>query len=258
MPLHDWTRVTAGIVHDFHLAWIAELQRILNSQLLPNDYYCMAEQQMGEFERELRTFGSQQKEPLPVDANGGAYAVGGAVLTVAPAPPPPRTSVVDELDAAPLYAMKRRTLTIRHATDDRIVALLEIPSPGNKDRQRSVERFVDKAVAALQHGYHLLVIDLLPPGPSDPEGLCDLIWQGAAGHGFQPPPGHPIGAASFEVAGTIRCYAEPTAVGAALPEMPLFYEPGWYVTVPLQKTYDSAYEGVPRRWKEVIEQRMSL
>jgi hypothetical protein len=26
MPIHDWTRVDAGIFHDFHLAWIAEIR----------------------------------------------------------------------------------------------------------------------------------------------------------------------------------------------------------------------------------------
>lgn len=35
MPIHDWTRVTAGTWHDFHLAWIAELRNVLNGGLLP-------------------------------------------------------------------------------------------------------------------------------------------------------------------------------------------------------------------------------
>ena len=26
MPIHDWTRVTAGTWHAFHLSWIAEIQ----------------------------------------------------------------------------------------------------------------------------------------------------------------------------------------------------------------------------------------
>src|SRR5579872_4893945 len=27
MPVHDWTRVEAGIFHAFHVAWVPELQR---------------------------------------------------------------------------------------------------------------------------------------------------------------------------------------------------------------------------------------
>src|SRR4051794_37951305 len=39
MPLHDWTRVEAGIFHDFHNAWVVELRTALNGGLLPPDYY---------------------------------------------------------------------------------------------------------------------------------------------------------------------------------------------------------------------------
>jgi len=30
MPIHDWTRVEAGIFHLFHHAWITEIARALN------------------------------------------------------------------------------------------------------------------------------------------------------------------------------------------------------------------------------------
>jgi hypothetical protein len=46
---------------------------------------------------------------------------------------------------------------------------------------------------------------------------------------------------------------EPTAAGSALIPMPLFLDPGHYINVPLEPTYLSAYEGVPQRWKRVIE-----
>jgi len=53
--------------------------------------------------------------------------------------------------------------------------------------------------------------------------------------------------------GAVTCYVEPVAVRTVLPEMPLFIDPGHYVNVPLEATYGSAYEGVPGRWKRVIE-----
>jgi hypothetical protein len=31
MPLHDWTRVEAGVFHDFHATWIPEIKKRLNS-----------------------------------------------------------------------------------------------------------------------------------------------------------------------------------------------------------------------------------
>ena len=42
------------------------------------------------------------------------------------------------------YQTRRRTLTIRHVSDHRIVALLEVISPGNQDRATSVDSFVNK------------------------------------------------------------------------------------------------------------------
>src|SRR5271168_316512 len=47
MPIHDWTRVDAGIFHDFHHAWIEEIKRALNRGLLPPDHYALAEQIAG-------------------------------------------------------------------------------------------------------------------------------------------------------------------------------------------------------------------
>ena len=47
MPIHDWTRVTAGTWHDFHLAWIAEIRNALNGGRLPPSYYAQAEQIAG-------------------------------------------------------------------------------------------------------------------------------------------------------------------------------------------------------------------
>lgn len=250
MPAHDWTKVTAGTFHSFHLGWIAELTRALNSGLLPSDLYALAEQRAAEFEPDLlaleRHDGGDEdvREPQEFIPPG----VGTAVVTA-----PPKAHVIGKVDEAALYALKRRTLTIRHATNDRIVALLEIVSPGNKDRVQSVQRFVDKAVAALQSGYHLVVIDLFPAGPNDPAGLGSAIWEAVGGQRIDWPRGKPLTASSFQVADLVYCYGESFSSAEPVPEMPLFYEPDWYVNLPLDVTYAAAYEGVPRRWRRVIE-----
>ncbi len=54
---------------------------------------------------------------------------------------------------------------------------------------------------------------------------------------------------------TPNAYFEPIGVGAALPDMPLFLTPDYYVNVPLEATYQAAWHGVPKRWKRVIEER---
>lgn len=44
MPIHDWTRVEAGIFYDFHHDWITTLKRSLNDGRLPAGFYALAEQ----------------------------------------------------------------------------------------------------------------------------------------------------------------------------------------------------------------------
>src|SRR6266852_5934377 len=43
MPVHDWTRVDAGLFHDFHHGWISALSSALNSGGLPPNYYALIE-----------------------------------------------------------------------------------------------------------------------------------------------------------------------------------------------------------------------
>ena len=43
MPVHDWTRVDAGLFHAFHHGWICKLCDALNTARLPPDYYSLIE-----------------------------------------------------------------------------------------------------------------------------------------------------------------------------------------------------------------------
>jgi hypothetical protein len=151
------------------------------------------------------------------------------------------------------YVLKRRTVVVRHASGDRIVALIEIVSPGNKAAKHALWSFVEKAVEALYRGYHLLVVDLFPPGPRDPQGIHGVIWSEISDDPFELPPGEPLTLAAYSAGPVKRAYVEPTAVGRELPDRPLFLEPELYVNVPLEATYQAAYRGVPRRWRQVLE-----
>jgi hypothetical protein len=133
-----------------------------------------------------------------------------------------------------------------------------IVSPGNKHQRAAIDAFVDKAVAALNSGYHLMVIDLFPPGPLAVQGMHGAIWTQFGGT-YEAPPAKPLALAAYVSAapfpGSVQCYVEPTAVGAPLIDMPLFLDPGHYVNVPLESTYLAAYDSLPPRWKTVIEGR---
>jgi hypothetical protein len=45
-------------------------------------------------------------------------------------------------------------VTIRHVSNDEVVAFVEIVSPGSKDSRRSIRAFVDKVAGLLEQGIH--------------------------------------------------------------------------------------------------------
>lgn len=65
MPIHDWTRVDAGIFHAFHHTWITEIARALNRGLLPTDYYALPEQHAAGFGPDVLTLQSDDEAGGP-------------------------------------------------------------------------------------------------------------------------------------------------------------------------------------------------
>ena len=249
MPVHDWTKVRPGTFHDFHGSWITHLKEAFNAGLLPSGYYALAEQPAEEAWPDVLTL-----ETADPDFSAGPWSVRDPGGAVAVAERPPQVSLTITAEAERV-AFQQRTLLIRHATGDRIVALLEIVSPGNKDRKFTLDRFVDKATSALRQGYHLLIVDLFPPGPHDRHGIHGAVWaevDGVEAAGYHQPPEKPLTLVAYEAKPAPTAYVEPIAVGESLPNMPLFLAAGWYVDVPLEETYLQAWRGVPERWRRVI------
>jgi Protein of unknown function (DUF4058) len=249
MPIHDWTRVDAGIFHAFHHDWITELARALNRGLLPDDYYALPEQHAAGFGPDVLTLqGSRDDNGAPAGETDGSPLCGGTGTKVAA----PRLQPVAETDMA-FYRRKQKAIAVRHVSGDRIVAMVEIVSPGNKAARNSLRAFVRKAAELLDNDIHLLIIDLFPPGRRDPDGIHNEIWQEVAGEEYTPPPDKPLTLAAYETGTTVRAYVVQVAVGDALIDMPLFLEPGQAVTAPLEATYNAAFADIPRRWRRVLE-----
>lgn len=90
-----------------------------------------------------------------------------------------------------------------------------------------------------------MILDLFPPGPRDPEGIHKVIWDEFIDNDFALPPAKPLTLTSYIGGPVPEAFVEPTAVGATLPEMPLFLTPEVYVPLPLEEAYQSAWEAVP-------------
>lgn len=243
MPIHDWTRVDAGIFYHFHQSWIAELAGVLNAGRLPSDYYALVEQFAGGRGPDVLTL-----QGPAADAARDLEPAGGLVL--AEAPPRVQFRLKSEGD---WYATKANALVIRHVSGHRVVAVLEIVSPGNKSSRHALQQFVGKATELLRAGVHLLIVDLFPPGPRDPHGIHKPIWDEFIENQFDLPLETPLTLASYAAGTYPEAFVEPVALGGTLPEMPLFMSPEVYVPVPLDMTYQAAWQRMPAYWRQQLE-----
>ncbi len=248
MPIHDWTRVDAGIFHHFHLSWIAETAKALNHGRLPRDYYALAEQITGGLGPDVLTL------ERPVSGSLAAESAPSGGIAVATNPPRARFHARTEVD---IYAKKAKAVVIRHRSGHEVIAMVEIVSPGNKASQRDLAAFVQRADQALLAGIHLVIIDLFPPSKRDPRGIHRAIWGEGREGDFALPRDKPLTCVSYVGYPEIEVYLEPVAVGEPLPNMPLFLTPEFYVLLPLEATYQSAWEAVPMVWQEVLEAKPS-
>jgi hypothetical protein len=244
MPVHDWTRVEAGIFHHFHHSWIEELQRALNDGVLPEQFYAMAEQHAVGYEPDVLALQYLHPPEHDDDRTPSASGGGGGLLLAEP-----KTTWSGESEFA-FYRRKQNSISVRHVSDDDVVAMIEV-SPGNKSGPKAVEEFVKKACALLANDIHLLVLDVLPPSNSNPHGIHAKIWEAVDGTdpGWI---GKPYIFSSYEASTGVRAFAEAIELGQLLPDMPLFLEPRGPVEVPLEKTYRSAFAALPRRWRNVV------
>lgn len=254
MPIHDWTQVSAGTFHSFHNAWITHLQAALNMDLLPQPYYALGEQQAGAVGPDVLTL----KGPEAVQAASEVYAVdplasSATVLSTLDAPPRVHATQVSD-DETAFYLSRQRRLAIRHASGDRVIAIVEIVSKSHRHTRLALEQFADKVIGALQTGVHVVLIDLYPHGMYDPHGLHDYLWQRMMAGSYQPEAHLPLTLVSYTAGQPIQAWIEPIAVGVTLTPMPLFLTREHYILLPLEQTYMQAWQGMPARWQEVITQ----
>src|SRR5437868_1212033 len=99
MPVHDWTRVYAGLFHDFHQSWSIYIKNALNGGILPKGMTALVEQKSG----------PKESDVLAVDAlEPGQRGGSGTALLEAPATRIVRTSTKEH------YARKANRIVVKH------------------------------------------------------------------------------------------------------------------------------------------------
>ena len=135
---------------------------------------------------------------------------------------------------------KADRIAVRHR-HGHVVAVVEIVSPGNKASTSELRTFVEKTSDLIMQGIHLLVIDLFPPSKRDPQGIHKAIWDEFVEEDFELPADKPLTLAAYDAGPPPVAYVEPIAVGDALPDMPIFLKPDFYVPAPLEETYRTTW-----------------
>jgi hypothetical protein len=246
MPIHDWTRVDAGIFHGFHVRWIGRMTEALNTGALPPDFYADAEQYADGKNADVLAL---HRSPA---GSTGPLAVAGGVTTL-PIAVPAGTAHRTARKARP-PAQKQRRVVVRHVSGHRVVAHIELVSPRNKDRRASAEEFIAKGREAIDAGIHLVVIDLFPPTRAVRRGLAPGIWRKYDRVPVVAPPGQPLCLASVCASAQPRGFFKFLAVGEEWPAFPLFLTDTLAVSLPLPDTYAAAFAGSPPYLRELLSQ----
>jgi len=244
MPIHDWTRVDAGLFHAFHHDWVTILARALNAGVLPGDYYALPEQSIQGPIPDVLTL----KRSVDRDMANGT----GARSALAVAEAPPRTRLVKRAEEQ-VYVRKADRIAVRHRHGD-VVAVVEIVSPGNKASTSAFRSFVQKTSDLIMQGVHLLVIDLFPPSKRDPQGVHKAIWDEIKEEECELPAGKPFTVAAYDAGPPPVAYVDFVAVADSLPDMPIFLKPDFYVPAPLEASYRTTWDDFfPAPLKSLLE-----
>jgi hypothetical protein len=116
MALHDWTRVPAGIFHDFHQSWSIRIKDALNAGRLPKGLSALVEQRYGPWEADVLTVEAPSRARRD---NGNGASTHTMTRPVA--------QFVRKSDKG-VYAGRANRIVVKHHLG-RVVAVIEIVSP---------------------------------------------------------------------------------------------------------------------------------
>ena len=205
----------------------------LNSGVLPPSYFALPEQNVRGPISDVLTL-----QLSPETEDGSGQAVG---LAVATAPPPMRVVRRNEVD---LYAAKADRITVRHR-HGAVVAVIEIVSPGNKGSRHELRAFVQKTAELLRQNIHLLIVRPFSAWLARSTRNPNALWDEFVDEDFVLPADKPLTLAAYDAGPPRVAYVEPVGVGEALPNMPLFLKPEFYVLAPLETTYQATWNVFP-------------
>ncbi|MBW3540087.1 MAG: hypothetical protein KY476_07450 [Planctomycetes bacterium] len=113
MPLHDWTRVPAGLFHDFHQSWSIRIKDALNAGILSPGMIALVEQRSGPVEADVLAIEGRRR-----DAGGESSSAATATLEAA-------STAIVRRSSRQTYATRANRIVVRHHLG-RIVAVIDL------------------------------------------------------------------------------------------------------------------------------------
>jgi Protein of unknown function (DUF4058) len=238
MPLRDHFHGPLGDQYEwdgFHSAWANTMVRRLNARAMPSRYRCAPHVHLGAMvEIDVAAFEREQFLPAetPHEGNGGV-----GVATAVWAPPRPNQTLVVDLPAQDVFEV--RVYNDRRGA--RLVAAIELVSPGNKDRPESRRAFAVKCAAYLQQGVSVIVVDIVTERHDNLHvELMDLLQRTEAAPW---PAEQLLYAVAYRTtkendAWRMDLWTEPLTVGRSLPTLPLWLASNLTVPLDLEASYE--------------------
>jgi hypothetical protein len=134
----------------FHTAWAGYIAESLNEKLLPDDYFAEEHCHVGG-RVVIHVATLEERSPGPSSKDGVTAILPAQVWT------PPAPSLV----MPGLFPDSFEVLVFDEEGGARLVAAIELVSPGNKDRQESRPAFATKCANYLYQGISLVVVDVV-------------------------------------------------------------------------------------------------
>src|SRR5262245_40304576 len=234
MPLRDHFRpptADAAQWEGVHSMWTSSLVRQLNGVQLPPRYRAIGQVHAGtQVEIDIATF--EEDQPL-----SGAPGEGNGVATAVWAPPEPVQTLPTEFPAQDLFEVR--------VYDDqrgrRLVAAIELASPGNKDRPENRRAFAVKCASYLQQRVSVVIVDVVTERRANlHRELLEVMRLGEATTPIDEANLYAVAyrAMKEQTRWRIDLWPHALTLGAALPTLPLWLAGNLAVPLLLEETYE--------------------
>lgn len=219
MPLHDWSDDSGW--ENFHALWTYRLFEDIQPRL-PAGYQVV--------------LGSHARAGLRMAAKPDV-----AVTNPFPTAADLSSGIAPD-DEVPVATLEPGLL-IQVQRRGEVVAVIELVSPGNKDRHSEQAGGVVRYAGYLRAGIHLVLVDVhhAPAGFSFPDGIAADL--GLPNQPAVPPPAgvvYRVGGRASQGGSYVAVWRRPFQIGRPLPSLPLPLDVGMDLAVDLEDTYMQA------------------